>query len=83
MYPFGSSKNGRHALLVVSLILRVYSLMDTIKWLNEAIEAEFGEAIVARDESLAALLDVRGLGPPDLVWLQKNAKNSSLIGMQG
>ena len=57
--------------------------MDTIKGLCEVIESEFGEAIVARDESLAALLDVRGLGPPDLIWLQKNSKNASLLGTPG
>jgi hypothetical protein len=48
--------------------------MESLRGVTEAIEAEFGESIVARDESLVVLAGAPGLGPPDLVWLQKVQK---------
>lgn len=48
--------------------------MESLRGVTEAIEAEFGESIVARDESLVVLAGAPGLGPPDLVWLQKAQK---------
>eukprot|EP00798_Chlamydomonas_sp_ICE-L_P020813 gene20813-27648_t len=50
--------------------------MDTLKGITEAVEAEFGEAIITRDESLVPLCDMSGLGPPDLCWLQKRVKSA-------
>jgi hypothetical protein len=46
--------------------------MDTIAGLVQAVEHEFSESIVARDEAVA-VLEARGdgLGPPDLCWLQR------------
>lgn len=48
--------------------------METLRGVVEAVETEFGEAIVARDEAVAALVNTPGLGPPDLAWLQKARK---------
>jgi hypothetical protein len=45
--------------------------MDSIAYLEEAVEVSFSESIVARDDALAVLSAVPGLGPPDLCWLQK------------
>ncbi|GFR48730.1 hypothetical protein Agub_g10688, partial [Astrephomene gubernaculifera] len=56
--------------------------MDTIKGHPEHVETVFGEAIVARDESLVVLAGACGLGPPDLCWLQK-APKSALTGATG
>jgi hypothetical protein len=53
--------------------------MDTLRGVPEAIEADFGDSIVARDAALAALgSSVHGLGPPDLCWLQK-ARRAGLL----
>ena len=46
-------------------------MAESIKGLVEHVEEEFGSSIVARDESLVVLASQPGLGPPDLVWLQK------------
>ncbi|GLI71473.1 hypothetical protein VaNZ11_016611 [Volvox africanus] len=56
--------------------------MDSIKGHPEHVETVFGEAIVARDESLVVLAGASGLGPPDLCWLQK-APKSVLTGSSG
>lgn len=56
--------------------------MDTLKGIPEHIEAEFGEAIVARDDCLMSLGTTPGLGPPDLCWLQKCPK-ASFSGAKG
>lgn len=48
--------------------------METLRGVVEAVEGEFGEAIAARDDALAALADCTGLGPPDLAWLAKVRK---------
>ena len=54
-------------------------MTDAIAGVTEAIEADFGESIVSRDESLAVLLQAPGLGPPDLCWLQKGPKSSTFL----
>ena len=56
--------------------------MESIKGHPEYVETVFGEAIVARDESLVVLAGASGLGPPDLCWLQK-APKSALTGATG
>ncbi|KAG2427663.1 hypothetical protein HXX76_012312 [Chlamydomonas incerta] len=56
--------------------------MESIKGHPEYVETVFGEAIVARDESLVVLASASGLGPPDLCWLQK-APKSALTGATG
>ncbi|GLC39163.1 bud site selection protein [Pleodorina starrii] len=56
--------------------------MESIKGHPEHVETVFGEAIVARDESLVVLAGASGLGPPDLCWLQKAPKNA-LTGSSG
>ena len=48
--------------------------MDSIRGTPEAVENEFGESIVNRDEAMLILSQVPGLGPPDLIWLQKANK---------
>ena len=50
--------------------------MDTLKGIAEGVEVEFGESIIARDESLVVLSELPGLGPPDLCWLQKSIKGT-------
>eukprot|EP00798_Chlamydomonas_sp_ICE-L_P015659 gene15659-21765_t len=52
--------------------------MESLKGHVEAIESEFGEAIVARDESLVSLSEATSLGPPDLCWLQKQGSGWAL-----
>ncbi|MEW5305627.1 MAG: hypothetical protein WDW36_008157 [Sanguina aurantia] len=53
--------------------------MESVRGLTECIELLFGESIVARDEATVILSAGRGLGPPDLCWLQK-ATVSALTG---
>ena len=46
--------------------------MDTLAGVPEAVEVDFSEAILARDDAVAALAaGPAGIGPPDLAWLQK------------
>ena len=54
-------------------------MTEALSGVIEAIELDFGESIVSRDESLAVLLQSPGLGPPDLCWLQKAPKKSSFL----
>jgi hypothetical protein len=54
--------------------------MESLRGLPEAIEADFGDSIVARDEAIAVLGNTPGLGPPDLCWLQKRPKRSGFFG---
>lgn len=56
--------------------------MEAIKGLQEAIEKEFGESIVARDEATVHLASNPGLGPPDLCWMQKTPRGS-MTGVPG
>lgn len=48
--------------------------METIKGVAEHVEVDFGESVVSRDEAISALTQTKGLGPPDLCWLQKSPK---------
>lgn len=52
---------------------------NLLSFITECIELLFGESIVARDEATVILSAGRGLGPPDLCWLQK-ATLSALTG---
>jgi hypothetical protein len=64
------------------LVHSIFRIMESIKGHPEYVETVFGEAIVARDESLVVLAGASGLGPPDLCWLQK-APKSALTGSSG
>ena len=50
--------------------------MESLKGVVENIEVEFGDSILARDDAVGQLANHPGLGPPDLCWLQKGAKNT-------
>jgi hypothetical protein len=54
-------------------------MTDALAGVIEAIEDEFGDSIVSRDETLAVLVQSPGLGPPDLCWLQKAPKSSTFL----
>jgi ChAPs (Chs5p-Arf1p-binding proteins) len=60
--------------------------MESLRALPEAVEVEFGNTITVRDAAIESLTTgrVHGqssvLGPPDLVWLQKQQQPSSLLG---
>jgi hypothetical protein len=54
-------------------------MTDALAGIQEAIEDQFGDSIVARDEALAVLVQAPGLGPPDLCWLQKAPKSSTFL----
>ena len=56
--------------------------MDSLRGIPEHIEADFGDAITARDDALLALDAAPGLGPPDLCWLQKTPKTTGWSGGQ-
>lgn len=53
--------------------------MESVRGITECVELLFGESIVARDEATVILSGGKGLGPPDLCWLQK-APISALTG---
>lgn len=46
-------------------------MTDTLRGIAELEEVDFGESFYSRDDALKLLIQVPGLGPPDLCWVQK------------
>eukprot|EP00210_Caulerpa_lentillifera_P004365 g4163.t1 len=48
--------------------------MESVGKTPQCVERELGEILTARNAAISNAEDVRGIGPPDLCWLQRTAK---------